>query len=124
MNLFRISKNYAGIRAEGGRFPRAALKSGDRSDQVAKDQIHAAVHFFQEGGTGAVPGVVLTLGPSSIFALDRAAKNAQHGGGDGVADPATVFAPAHIQAVIRAIFNAPVLPGQFKQALGGGLRWR
>src|ERR1035438_6753216 len=46
---------------------------------------------------------------------------AQRGGGHRVAHPAAVFCGAHVQAVMQAVFNAPILAGQFEQASGTGL---
>jgi hypothetical protein len=83
---------------------RAALKSGYVSDQVTEHQINAAAHFFLEGGAGAVAGLALPGRPSPIFALDRAAEKAQHGGGDGVTD-ADLFS-AHFYKV----WPCPILP--------------
>ena len=102
-------------------FGRAALKSGNVPEQVTKNQIYAPAHLLLKGRTGAVACFTLTGGPSAIFALDCTSENAQHGGGDGMTNPAAIFCAADIQAEMRAIFDAPVLPGQFEQALGGGL---
>jgi hypothetical protein len=54
--------------------------------------------------------------------LHGATENAQDGGGNGVLHLATIFSTANIQAVVGAIFDAPVLSGQFDQTLGGGPR--
>ena len=59
--------------------PRAALKSGNLPGQAADDPIHAAAHFFLEGGTSAVARLALAAGPSPVLSLHRASQDAQHG---------------------------------------------
>jgi hypothetical protein len=100
---------------------RAALKSGNLTNQVTDDQIYAAAHFLQESRTGAVAGFALVAGPSAILSLHGTTEDARHGRGNGMAHTAAVFSGADIQTVMGAIFNAPVLPGQFEQAGRVGL---
>ena len=100
---------------------RAALKSGNIAGQVTDDQIYAAAHFLLESGTGAVPRLALAPGPSAVLSLHGATEDAQHGGGHGMAHAAAVFSGADVQAVMGAVLNAPVLPGQFEQARRVGL---
>jgi hypothetical protein len=76
---------------------RAALKSGNLAGQVADDPIYAAAHFLQESRTGSVAGFVLAAGPGAILSLHGATQDAQHSGGDGMADAAAVFSGADIQ---------------------------
>ena len=52
---------------------RAALKSGNISDEVAENQIHAPAHAFLESGTSAIAGFALAASPGTILALDGAA---------------------------------------------------
>src|SRR5208283_353532 len=99
---------------------RAALKSGNLAEKVAESQINAPTHSLLERRAGAVAGFGLVAGPRAVLALDRPAQNAQHRGGDGVTHPAAVFSAADVQAVMRAIFDAPILAGQFQQAFGAG----
>src|SRR5271169_1627912 len=100
---------------------RAALKSGNLASDEADDQVKAAAHLLFEGRTSAVTRPALAACPISKLSLYGSAHDAQRGGGHRVAHPAPVFCGAHVQAVMQAVFNAPILAGQFEQASGTGL---
>src|ERR1035437_8603273 len=107
--------------ATGRWSPRAALKSGDLARDEADDQVKAAAHFLFEGRASALARTALAACPIPILSLYGSAHDAQHGRGHWVAHPAPVFCGAHVQAVMQAVFNAPILAGQFEQASGTGL---
>src|ERR1035441_4088861 len=100
---------------------RAVLKSGNLARDEAADQVKAAAHLLFEGWTSAIARPALAACPTPILSLYGSAHDAQHGRGHRVAHPAAVFCGAHVQAVMQAVFNAPILAGQFEQASGTGL---
>ena len=73
-----------------------------------------------EGRTSALACPALAASPIPIISLYGEAQDAQHGRGHRVAHPAPVFSGAHVQAVMPAVFNAPILAGQFEPASGTG----
>src|SRR5664280_2984830 len=88
---------------------RAALKSGDLARDEADDQVKAAAHFLFEGRASALARAALAASPLPILSLYGSAHDAQHGRGHWVMHPAPVFCGAHVQAVMQAVFNAPIL---------------
>jgi len=75
-----------------------------------------AAHFGEEGWVGAITSTRLAASPSSPLSGHGTTQDAQDGGGDRFADPAAVLPRAHIQRIMGAVLNAPVLARQFQQA--------
>src|ERR1035438_10699556 len=99
---------------------RAVLKSGNLARDEADDQVKAAAHLLFEGWTSAIARPALAACPTPILSLYGSAHDAQHGRGHRVAHPAAVFCGAHVQAVMQAVFNAPILAGGGGGGGGGG----
>lgn len=100
---------------------RAALKSGDLAGDKAHNQVDAPAHLLFKGVSGALACSGLVPRPLPVFALHGSAHDAQDGRGHRTSHPAAVFAGADIQAVMQAVFDAPILAGQLEQAGGVGL---
>ena len=80
-----------------------------------QDVVEATTHSVTEGGEGAVPLARLASRPSAILSLHGATQDPQHGDRNRVANPALVLPSAHVQWVMRAVFNAPIQTNQFQQ---------
>ena len=93
------------------RCDRAALKSGNLAGDEADDQVRAAAHLLIAGRTSALARPALAASPIPILSLYGVAQDAQHDRSHRVAHPAPVFGGTQVQAVIPAVFNAPILAG-------------
>ena len=93
---------------------RAALKSGNLAGQELDYPIYSSAHLFSEGRTGALALAGLSSRPRSVFSLHGSTQHSQSCGRNGIAHAAQILSRADIQAVVSAIFNAPILPGQFQ----------
>ena len=101
--------------------PRAALKSRSLTCDVSHNQVDTSAHLLCERWAGAIARLGLTPRPGSVFSLNGSSQDAEHRRGHGVTDSAAILSSTHVQAVMKSVFDAPVLADQFEQSLGIGL---